>query len=358
MRSSPNQYMALTSLIVSAVVVSHLITGRYCSVAAQPVSCSIWVYPLTLWVTAVVTRAYGWRCAMLLVTSGFCIELLVHGLVWLAYALPTAASSPVCPEVFGQLLSTGWCVWLACLAGQCAVVGLFAELRTPLPALPRPVMAAAGLASVFVAVLLLTNVITVKYFRLGRWVLTAGALTYPFTFTVLDIISELYGPRRARWVVWAGFVASLFMTAVVYVVGRMPVHPQSPMSQEAFQCLFGFTPGIVIGSMVAYLAAQLLDVALFAWMHRLTRGKHLWLRNGASTLISQWLDTLLFGLIAWVLWPQLGLASGIAPLPWAAWTQVVLNEYGFKVIFTVLNTPLVYAGVHAIRRWPRQATTL
>ena len=206
------------------------------------------------------------------------------------------------------------------------------------------------LISTFVAVLLLTNIITAKYFRLGsKFILTAGAITYPFTFSLIDIISELYGPAKARLTVWMGLLGSILMTATLQIASQIPTHALSLVDQATFQLVFGFTPGIVIGSMVAYLTAQLLDIYLFDRVRRLTQGRYLWLRNNSSTLISQLIDTLLFGLVAWVLWPLLGWNKAASPLPWSIWWQIVANEYAFKVVFTLLNTPLVYLGVYAVR---------
>ena len=206
--------------------------------------------------------------------------------------------------------------------------------------------------STFVAVLLLTNVITAKYFRLGgQCTLTAGALTYPLTFSLIDIISELYGPKKAQLAVWMGLVGSILMTVVVQIASCIPAYAQSPVDQATFQLVFGFTPGIVIGSMVAYLTAQFTDIYLFDWGRKRTQGRYLWLRNNGSTLISQLMDTLLFGLIAWMVWPLLAWHEAVAPLPWSTWYPIMANEYAFKVVFTVLNTPLVYLGVYAIRSW-------
>jgi queuosine precursor transporter len=207
------------------------------------------------------------------------------------------------------------------------------------------------LVSIFLGVLLVTNAITAKYIRIAQVTLTAGAITYPFTFTLLDIIAEVYGSKRAKWAVWMGLIASLLMTLVVQLAILAPAYSQSTVSQQAFQLLFGFTPGILFGSMVAYLIAQLADIYLFGWARRLTQGKYLWFRNVASTLISQLLDTLIFGCIAWILWPLLTENKAITPLPWDTWYQLTFNEYLFKVTFTLCSVPLVYLGVNVIGRW-------
>jgi len=99
--------------------------------------------------------------------------------------------------------------------------------------------------SVFIATLLLTNIVTVKYLALGPVVLTAGALTYPFTFLLIDTLSELYGPDQARLAVWLGLIVSLLMTVLIQMIVHLPINPSSPVRQEVFESMFGFTPGIV-----------------------------------------------------------------------------------------------------------------
>jgi uncharacterized integral membrane protein (TIGR00697 family) len=207
------------------------------------------------------------------------------------------------------------------------------------------------LGSIFLGVLLVTNVITAKYINIAHVTLTAGAITYPFTFTLLDVIVEVYGSKRAKLAVWMGLIASLLMSLIVQIASMVPIYSQSTVSQQAFQLVFGFTPGILLASMSAYLIAQSVDIYLFAWARNLTKLKHLWFRNVLSTLLSQLIDTVIFGWVAWILWPLITANKAITPLPWYTWYQLTSNEYLFKVAFTLFNIPLVYLGVYAIRRW-------
>ncbi|OJW69959.1 MAG: hypothetical protein BGO68_00750 [Candidatus Amoebophilus sp. 36-38] len=207
------------------------------------------------------------------------------------------------------------------------------------------------LASLFIGVLLLTNIITSKYITVSHLTFTAGAITYPFTFSLLDIITEVYGKSKAKMVIWMGLVASLFMTLITYIANMIPVYKHSPVPQSAFQAVFGFIPGIVLGSMIAYLASQFIDVYLLELFRRLTNGKYLWIRNNISTLVGQLIDTAIFAGVAWILWPRLGFSSTLEPISWDTWYQITVNEYGFKVIFTFFNIPFVYLGVYLVRRY-------
>mgnify|MGYP001028698057 CR=1 FL=1 len=226
---------------------------------------------------------------------------------------------------------------------------LLEQFRTQQPSLSERVYVI--LVGLFLGVLLLTNIITSKYITVGHLTLTAGAITYPFTFSLLDIISELYGKSSAKMVIWMGLLASLFMTFITYLANVIPIYDYSPVPQAAFQLVFGFTPGIVLGSMVAYLIAQFIDVYLFELTRRITKGKYLWLRNNISTLVGQLFDTAIFAGIAWVIWPLIGLTQGIEPISCHTWYQITINEYMFKVIFTFFNIPLVYIGVYLVKRY-------
>src|SRR3989344_7199062 len=148
------------------------------------------------------------------------------------------------------------------------------------------------LAAIFIASLVSCNLIFQKFiywnpFDLFRFELSVGILPYPITFLVTDIISEIYGKRRANQVVKAGLVATVFVMFVVYLAGIAPSTQWSPVNNATFNNVFGFT-GVAVGaSMAAYLLAQFVDIRLFHFWKNLTKGKHLWLRNNFSTILSQ-----------------------------------------------------------------------
>jgi queuosine precursor transporter len=209
------------------------------------------------------------------------------------------------------------------------------------------------LGGLFVAALVIANLIAFKLFVLplpfgvavfgrGALVLPAGLLAYPLTFLITDLISELYGRARATAVVWTGFWASLLVLVVVQLALRVPPAGAPGVPPEDVQALFtgvfGLSSRAIVASMIAYLVAQLADVRLFHYWRERTGGRHLWLRNNGSTLFSQFVDTLL--IISILFW-------GILPLP--AMLEVMVGTYIFKAVFALLDTPLVYAGVHLLR---------
>jgi len=200
------------------------------------------------------------------------------------------------------------------------------------------------LTGIFIASLVSANLIFQKFFTwtpfgLYTFELSVGILPYPVTFLVTDLISELYGKKKADQVVISGLVASVFVMSVVMLANAVPQTDWSPVNNETFTKVFGLFGPAVFASMVAYLAAQFIDIRVFHFWKRLTKGKHLWLRNNGSTIVSQLVDTsavlvllCLAGVIDWVrFWPLLA------------------NGFLFKVLVALFDTPLFYLGVWALK---------
>jgi hypothetical protein len=208
-----------------------------------------------------------------------------------------------------------------------------------------------ALSGIFLGALVVTNVIAGKLFVLFGAPLSCGIIAYPATFLATDLVSEIYGRERATPLVKVGFLVSVFVTAVVVIATLAPPHEHTIVDQASFRTVFGVTPGIVFGSMCAYLAAQLVDVHLFEFWRNLTQGKHLWLRNNASTLFSQLVDTILVVVILLAVWPRIDGNPETAALGWGPIVQMIVGQYFFKAAVALLDTPLFYAGVALLRRW-------
>ena len=169
-----------------------------------------------------------------------------------------------------------------------------------------------------------------------------GLLAYPVTFIVTDVLSEVYGARRANRVVAVGLVASLFVVGLVAVADAVPSAPFG-IGKETFSRVFGLSSVAVLASMAAYLVAQFIDIRLFHFWRRLTAGRHLWLRNNASTFASQFLDTF----VVLALLATFAASSGIT---WDRVPALFFNGILFKWAFALVDTPLFYLAIHLCRR--------
>jgi uncharacterized integral membrane protein (TIGR00697 family) len=215
------------------------------------------------------------------------------------------------------------------------------------------------LAGLFIAALVSCNLIFQKFFVLdiplpggGSYTFhqSVGILAYPLTFLVTDVLSEIYGARRANQVVVAGLLASLFTTALVELADIVP-SAEFGIGGVTFHQVFGLSKIAVFASMTAYLTAQFIDIRLFHFWKRLTRGKHLWLRNNASTITSQLVDTfVVLALLA---------SFSAAGITWDKVPALFVDGLLFKWAFAALDTPVFYLAVGYLRRrFPEQTGAL
>lgn len=195
--------------------------------------------------------------------------------------------------------------------------------------------------TVFLSSLGIINVIAIKIVAVGDLQFPAGALAYAFTFLCTDIIAESWGKDKARQVVWLGLLANVVVVFLVVLAVQLPAAPMWANNDEAFRNVLGSAPRILVASMTAYLISQMHDVWAFHYWKAKTGERWLWLRNNASTAVSQLIDTVLFVGIAF--------AGSVNSSDLVA---IVLSHYLVKLIIAVIDTPFVYLGV----RWVRGGT--
>lgn len=201
------------------------------------------------------------------------------------------------------------------------------------------------LGALFIASLVVSNLIFQKFFSwnffgIYTFEISVGILPYPITFLITDIISEVYGKRRANQVVTAGIFASLFSLLIVYTADAVPATDWSPVGNTLFKKVFGATVIAVTASMMAYLLAQYIDIQLFHFWKRVTKGRHLWIRNNFSTMLSQFVDT----------FSVLFLLCSFNKISWEQFGSLLLSGFLFKVIVAASDTPFLYAAVYGLRK--------
>jgi uncharacterized integral membrane protein (TIGR00697 family) len=170
--------------------------------------------------------------------------------------------------------------------------------------------------------------------------LSVGILPYPITFLITDLISEIYGKKRANQVVVTGIFASFFSMGILLIANEVPAIKNSPIDDETFNQVFALSPIAALASMIAYLLAQFVDIRIYHFWKNLTQGKMLWLRNNFSTFSSQLIDTVLV----------VGLLSIFGVLEWKLFWGLVISGFLFKIIVAALDTPLLYLFVGIFRK--------
>ncbi len=200
------------------------------------------------------------------------------------------------------------------------------------------------LAALFITALVSCNLIANKFVEVDLgfkvFVVSAGVLPYPLTFLITDILSEIFGRKKTNQVVAAGFFASLFVLLILKLGGMFPAIPSSPVNDSGYNQVFQNSERIIMASMLAYLVAQFVDVRLFHFWKKLTKGKHLWIRNNFSTILSQLMDTILVTSVIFMGRESVGFISAL-----------VLDGWFFKVLCAAADTLVIYLVVYAIRRF-------
>ncbi len=211
------------------------------------------------------------------------------------------------------------------------------------------------LAATFVVLLVLTNIIGIKLFQAPfkpEFALTTGILVYPLTFLITDIVSEIYGKKRADFMVAVGFCMSMLMVLVVqvalavephdyWVPGKGAFYDSAAGYQTAFESVFVLQGILLFGSMSAYLCAQLCDNWLYHFWKELTKGRHLWLRNNGSTWVSQLVDTAVVNSILFYVGFGMEFWQGV---------QIMATIYVYKLVIAACDTPFIYLGVFLVKR--------
>jgi len=196
-----------------------------------------------------------------------------------------------------------------------------------------------GIISVFfVSVLLISNVASTKIVDFGMFTFDAGTLLFPLSYIFGDILTEVYGYKKSKQVIWLGFFMALLMSLVFIVVGILPAATDWG-NQEAYDKILGLTPRIVLASLVAYTLGSFSNAFILAKMKIWSKGKKLWARTIGSTVVGELVDSTLFILIAFV---------GV--LPSTLLLTLIISNYIFKTLVEILFTPVTYRVISFLKK--------
>ncbi len=193
-----------------------------------------------------------------------------------------------------------------------------------------------AVAAFFVTALVVSNVIAVKLVELGGHVFPAGLVLFPLSYLLGDVLTEVYGYRAARAVIWLGFACNLLAVAAIWAGLVLPGAPIWD-AQAAYERILGFTPRLLVASFAAYLVGEFANAFVLARMKLATRGRFLWTRTIGSTIVGEGLDSTVFVTAAF--------AGGGASL-----ADPILTTWSIKVGYEALATPLTYAIVNFLKR--------
>lgn len=204
-----------------------------------------------------------------------------------------------------------------------------------------------ALTGFFVTCLIISNIIAIKPVALGPFFLPAAIVIFPVSYILGDILTEVYGYRRARQVIWIGFACNALSAAAIYLSLMMSPAPfwtlgpfSSPeKSQEAYTAIFAFIPRLLIASFIAYLVGEFLNAFAMAKIKVAMKGRHLWVRTISSTLVGQLADSMIFITVAFY---------GIIPSP--VLSTMIVTQWLTKSLYEALLTPLTYMAVRYIKK--------
>lgn len=195
-----------------------------------------------------------------------------------------------------------------------------------------------SISSLFVAVLLISNIASTKIVNFVWFTFDGGTLLFPLSYIFNDILTEVYGYNKARQVIWLGFLSALAMSLVLIIVGKLP--PATGWEfQDAYDKILGLAPRIVVASLVAYFCGGFTNAFVLAKMKIFTKGSHLWARTIGSTVVGELVDTVIFVSIAF-----------IGVLPNTLIVALIVSNYVFKTMVEIVLTPITYKVVKFLKK--------
>lgn len=193
-------------------------------------------------------------------------------------------------------------------------------------------------AALFVTCLITANIIAVKLIQLGALILPAAVIIFPISYIVGDVLTEVYGYRQARRVIWLGFFCNLIAVAAIWAGGMLPAAGFWD-GQIAYDRILGFTPRLLAASFIAYLIGEFSNAYILAKMKIATQGRWLWTRTIGSTLVGQGLDSAVFIALAF---------GGVIPIE--GLITAIVTQWLFKSAYEAAATPLTYWVVNFLKR--------
>jgi hypothetical protein len=185
---------------------------------------------------------------------------------------------------------------------------------------------------------MISNTVAVKLVQIGPFVFAGAIFIFPISYIFGDILTEVYGYKASRKIIWSGFVALVFMALCYWLVQALPA-PAFWQNQTAYEMILGTVPRIVFGSIIAYFVGEFSNSYVLSRMKIWSNGKHLWMRTIGSTIVGEGVDSLIFGIIAFA-----------GTIPFSSLLILILSGYIAKVVYEVILTPVTYVIVNRLKK--------
>ncbi len=192
--------------------------------------------------------------------------------------------------------------------------------------------------ALFITCLITANIIAVKLIAVVGLVLPAAIIVFPISYILGDVLTEVYGYRQARSVIWLGFFCNLILVIAVWLGGLLPAASFWD-GQSAYARILGYTPRILVASFLAYLVGEFSNSFVLAKMKIATNGRHLWSRTIGSTLVGQGLDSMVFITLAFA-----------GTIPFSGLFSAIITQWLVKTAYEAAVTPLTYKTVNFLKR--------
>ena len=197
------------------------------------------------------------------------------------------------------------------------------------------------IVALFVTCLLTANITAVKLVQLFGLIVPAGVVIFPLSYIIGDVLTEVYGYRQARRVIWLGFVCNLIAVSAIWLGQILPAASFWD-GQAAYERILGYTPRLLVASFLAYLVGEFANAMMLAKLKIATRGRWLWMRTIGSTLVGQGLDSLVFVTLAFA-----------GTIPFAGLASAIITQWLVKTAYEAVVTPLTYVVVAFLKRHER-----
>jgi uncharacterized integral membrane protein (TIGR00697 family) len=194
------------------------------------------------------------------------------------------------------------------------------------------------IVAIFITSLITANIIAVKLVNVFGFILPAAVIIFPISYIFGDVLTEVYGYRQARKVIWLGFICNLIMVIAIWIAQILPAASFWD-GQAAYERILGYTPRLLIASFLAYLVGEFANSFVLAKMKIAMQGRFLWMRTIGSTLVGQGLDSIVFMTIAFV-----------GTIPVGGLASAIVTQWLTKSVYEAVATPLTYSIVNFLKR--------